>query len=122
MRKDDDHEVALNPHRAEDLTNAARETVARLHSRGIEVSEREDPEDLVNLLTAVEDFEDAVEAHGGDLFVDDLRSSQPDDPHFVEPRREKGESLQSYTRRIEQATARLRSHPASPQGSRESND
>jgi hypothetical protein len=110
MAKDDELELTLNPHRAEERAAAALETVARLHSRGLEVSGREASEDLVDLLTAVERFEEAVEAHGGDLMVDDLKSSQPDDPQFVVPRRENGEHLRVYIARIEAATARLRDH------------
>ena len=114
MQKDDELELTLNPHRAEERAAAALETAARLQSRGIEVTGREDPEDLVNLLTAVERFEDWVEARGGDLMVDDLKSSQPDDPHFVVPRRESGEPLRQYIVRIEAAADGLRRHPPHP--------
>src|SRR5438034_6410137 len=48
---------------------------------------------LGDLLEAVERFENVVEAHGGDLMVDDLKSSEPDDRHFVLPRRNKGEAI-----------------------------
>ena len=44
--------------------------------------------------------------------VDDLKSSEPDDPHFVVPQREPGESLPDYTARVEKASERLRGHPA----------
>ena len=99
--RDDDLDLSLNPHRAEELAAATQETVDRLRRRGISVSAREKPEDLVDLLTAVERFEDRVEARGGDLMVDDLRSSEPDDPQFVIPQREAGETLQNYIARIE---------------------
>jgi hypothetical protein len=90
---------------------AAAEVTARLRSRGITVTGAEKPEDLANLLSAVERFEAAVEAHGGDLMVDDLKSSQPDDRHFVVPRRAHGEPVRAYISRIDEATARLRRHP-----------
>ena len=99
--RDDDLDLSLNPHRAEELAAAAQETVDRLRRRGISVSVREKPEDLVDLLTAVERFEDRVVARGGDLMVDDLRSSEPDDPQFVIPQREAGEALRDYISRIE---------------------
>jgi len=99
--RDDDLDLSLNPHRVEERAAAALETVDRLRRRGINVSDRERPEDLVDLLTAVEQFEERVEARGGDLMVDDLRSSQPDDPQFVLPQRESGESLRKYIARIE---------------------
>src|SRR5262245_9558942 len=98
---DDELDLTLNPHRLEERTAAALETADRLHRRGIHVSAREKPEDLADLLTAVEQFEESVEARGGDLMVDDLNSSEPDDPRFVVPQRESGESLRKYTARIE---------------------
>jgi len=91
MKIDDALETSLNPHRAEERAQAAREAAARLRSRGIDVTGKEDSEALGDLLGAVERFEDSVEMHGGDLMVDDLKSSQPDDPHFVVPRRNDGE-------------------------------
>ena len=112
MKQDDELDASLNPHREEERAAAGLETAARLRSRGISVTGHEDSEDLVDLLTAVERFEEAVEAHGGDLMVDDLKSSEPDDPHFVVPRRESGEPLRRYVQRIEAATAALRRHPA----------
>src|SRR5207244_8393162 len=98
----------------EERTAAAAEVTARLRGRGIAVTGAESPEDLVNLLSAVERFEKAVEAHGGDLMVDDLKSARPDDRHFVVPRREHGESIRTYIIRIDQAAAGLRRHPRGP--------
>ena len=95
----------------EERTAAAAEVTARLRARGITVTGAESPEDLVNLLSAVERFEAAVEAHGGDLMVDDLKSSRPDDRHFVVPRRAKGEGIRAYIGRIDEATVGLRRHP-----------
>jgi len=63
------------------------------------------------LLSAVEQFELAVEAHGGDLMVDDLKSVQPDDRHFVLPRRAHAEPIRAYIGRITAATSGLRKHP-----------
>src|SRR5205809_7433310 len=91
-------------------TAAAAEVAARFRSRGIAVTGAEDPEDLVDLLSAVERFEAAVEAQGGDLMVDDLKSAQPDDRHFVLPRRESGEAVRAYIVRIDTATIALRKH------------
>ena len=93
---------------------AAAEVTARLRGRGVAVTGLDIPEDLVDLLSAVERFEKTVEAHGGDLMVDDLRSPRPDDRHFVLPRREHGESVQTYVKRIDAATAGLRRHPRRP--------
>jgi len=90
---------------------AAAEVTARLRSRGVAVTGGESPEDLVDLLSAVERFEAAVEAHGGDLMVDDLKSSRPDDQHFVMPQRVPREAVRAYIARIDAARAALGRHP-----------
>src|SRR5213076_3433458 len=95
---------------AEERSAAVAEVAARLRSRGIAVTGAEPPEDLADLLSAVERFEATVEAHGGDLMVDDLKSAQPDDRHFVLPRRESGEAVRDYIARIDAATGALRKH------------
>jgi hypothetical protein len=87
------------------------EVAARLRERGIALTGAEESDALADLLSAVERFEAAVEAHGGDLMVDDLKSSRPDDPHFVVPRRARGEPIRGYVRRIDEATANLGRHP-----------
>src|SRR5438876_12368171 len=103
--------MALDPDQDEEQARAAAEVAARLRQRGIALTGAERPEDLADLLSAVERFEAAVEAHGGDLMVDDLKSTQPDDAHFVVPRRGHGEGIRAYIGRIDDATAQLRRHP-----------
>ena len=93
---------------------AAAEVAGRLRQRGIALTGAERPGDLADLLSAVERFEAVVEAHGGDLMVDDLRSSRPDDQHFVVPRRGHGETVRAYVVRIDEAAGRLRGHPRKP--------
>jgi hypothetical protein len=94
-----------------ELRDVASEVADRLRRRGIPLSGDERPEDLADLLGAVELFEAAVEARGGDLMVDDLNSSEPDDPHFVLPSRATDESVRDYIARINAATALVREHP-----------
>jgi hypothetical protein len=93
---------------------ATAEVAERLRRRGIALTGAERSGDLADLLSAVERFEKTVEAHGGDLMVDDLKSPQPDDRHFVLPRREHGESIQAYIVRIDNAADGLRRHPRRP--------
>jgi len=102
--------------KAEDRERAdvAAEISERLRSRGVALTGAERPDDLADLLSAVERFEKAVEAHGGDLMVDDLKSPQPDDRHFVLPRRAHAETIRAYVVRIDDATAGLRRHPRQP--------
>ena len=95
-------------------SDVAAEVADRLQRRGIDVTSTERSDDLADLLSAVEGFEAAVEAHGGDLMVDDLRSARPDDEHFVLPRRSRNESIRGYIKRIDAATAGLRGHPPRP--------
>ena len=94
--------------------HVAAEVADRLRHRGIALTGSEKPDELADLLSAVERFESAVEAHGGDLMVDDLKSSRPDDRHFVLPRRGKDESARAYMVRIDEATMALRHHPRHP--------
>jgi broad specificity phosphatase PhoE len=94
-----------------ELREVAAEVADRLRHRGITVSENERPEELADLLIAVERFEAEVRARGGDLMVDDLKSSEPDDSHFVLPARGEGEPLRDYVARIDQAAMQLRNHP-----------
>ena len=82
-----------------------------MRRKGIVLVGDERPEDLADLLSAVERFEAAVEARGGDLMVDDLRSSRPDDRHFVLPPRESGESVRNYIAQVDAAAVRVREHP-----------
>ena len=114
MDKYEELESSLNPHRSEERAAAAAEIAARLRDRGVAVTGGEKSEDLVDLLSAVERFEKAVEAHGGDLMMDDLKSSRPDDRHFVLPRRAHTEAMRAYISRIDEATTRLRPHPPHP--------
>jgi len=107
-------EGTLDPHRAEERRAVVQETISRLKGRGISVGSDENPDHLVALLEAVERFEAAVERHGGDLMVDDLKSSKPDDRHYVVPQRRSGETVRDYIVRIEEATADLRRHPRRP--------
>src|SRR5436305_9230344 len=96
---------------AEQRSAAVVEVAARLRTRGITVTGAERPEELADLLSAVERFEAAVEAHGGDLMVDDLKSAQPDDRHFVMPRRVPREAVRAYIGRIDAARLALGPHP-----------
>ena len=108
-RPNDQAERDLNPNRVEDERHARQEADFRLHERGIEGSPADSDEEVADLLEAVERFEAAVESKGGDLFVNRINSSQPEDPAFVPPVRDTGESAADYRRRIDQAAARLRS-------------
>ena len=98
----------LNPNRVEEERHARQEAEFRLSERGIAVEPTDSDEEVADLLDVIERFEAAVEGKGGDLFVNRIGSSEPEDPAFVPPRRREGESAPDYRRRIETATEALR--------------
>ena len=97
----------LNPHRAEELERAAAHTTDMLRQREIALDGRETPAELDDLLTAVQRFEQAVEARGGDLFVNMPDSTDPQRREFVVPAREEGEPVGRYIARVQQAMVEL---------------
>lgn len=97
----------LDPHRREERTGAAMEITSRLFQKGIDVSSDEDSALLADLLSAVEKFESAVEARGGDLMVNSPDSADPQNPEFVVPSRKADENLEGYIRRINDAADNL---------------
>jgi hypothetical protein len=102
------HERNLNMNRAEEQREASAVAVARLNDLGIVVDDVESSEIVANLLEAVETFERAVEAAGGDLMVDTPPSQLPDDPRFMLPRRLDDETVSAYTNRVRLAARQLR--------------
>jgi hypothetical protein len=105
--RDEGHERDLNRHRRDDQRRAVAEAVVRLRSRAIDVGEDERAEDVVRLLEAVEAFERAVQARGGDLMVNTPPSSRPENPNFVLPRRRDDETMRDFIERVRRATDRL---------------
>ena len=96
-----------------EITRVTQEIADRLRARGIQVLDSDSPEDVVQMLEALEGFESAVEAAGGDLMMDEPprnHGGEPDDPHFLLPRRNKGESAADYLTRLTAATVAARKH------------
>lgn len=90
----------LDPHRRDEREAVAVELSGRLAQKGVEVGSDEDPAQLADLLSAVEQFERAVEGAGGDLYVDSPTSREPDERRFVLPQRRADEPVSGYTQRI----------------------
>src|SRR5947209_4322277 len=90
---DERFERDLNRHRGDEQRRARVEVAGRLRDRGIAIGDNDSIEIVVELLEAVEAFERAVEAKGGDLMVDTAPAREPDNPQFVLPRRKSGETL-----------------------------
>jgi len=98
-----------------EVERAMEQTRARLEALSVRLEGNESSEELVSMLEAVERFEEAVEAKGGDLMVaESVRRMvvEPDDPHFVLPKRRPGETVDRYLDRVAIATHRVRAHPA----------
>ena len=101
-----------------DVTRNAETIAARLHTRGLSLDGTESPDQLLRMVEAVEDFEFAVSAHGGDLMVDEAprgRVAEPDDVHFALPLREDGMTVSDYLEKLARATDVVRHH-AGPRG------
>jgi hypothetical protein len=97
----------LDPHRRDEIAGAAVEVSGRLLQKGVEVSADEDPAQLADLLSAVERFESAVINRGGDPMVNMPTSTDPQDPAFVLPERRADETIEAYTRHINEAATML---------------
>jgi len=104
----EEHERTLEPHRVEEQRNARQEAIDRLRDRGIPVYTGDSDDAVADILEAVEAFERAVEALGGDLMVNRIGASEPQDPAFVPPVRERDESARQYRDRILAAATGLR--------------
>jgi hypothetical protein len=104
----EERQRALDPHRREEQHRAREETEDRLRERGIPVYPRDGDEEAGDLLDAIERFEAVVESHGGDLLVNRIGSSEPEDPAYVPPLRDPEENITDYRSRVEAATDRLR--------------
>ncbi len=96
-----------------EITRVTQEIAGRLRARGIEVVDADSPEDVVRMLEALEGFESAVQAAGGDLMMDEPPLNQPgepDDPHFLLPTRASDETAAAYLERLTAATVAARKH------------
>jgi hypothetical protein len=97
----------LDPHRREERAGAAVELAGRLRQKGALLTGRETSSQLDDLMTAVDRFEAAVIARGGDLFVNTPWSNPPENPDFVIPIRMPTEDPEDYAARINGAAERL---------------
>jgi hypothetical protein len=103
----EDQQETLDPHRREERDGATLELAGRLRQRGVLLTGRESSGQLDDLMTAIDRFEAAVIARGGDLFVNTPSSNPPENPDFVIPSRVPGEDPEAYAARINAAAERL---------------
>jgi hypothetical protein len=100
-------EQALNPHRDDDRAHAAEMAYAQLRQRAVNVTGDEPAEELAQLVEAVERFELAVSAVGGDRMTNSIDSNDPDDRRLVLPERGDGEGAGAYAQRVSVEAARI---------------
>ena len=105
--------------RENDVDRVAEEVASRLRARGVEVQRRDTPADLAMLLDAVEEYELAVEAKGGDLMTAEPPEGggegggagggeTTEATDFVLPKRSAEEPAGRYVDRLADATRSLR--------------
>jgi hypothetical protein len=93
----------LNPHRSDDQARVAMEIRGNLRQRGVDVRDEESGEELVTVLEAVERFERARSALGGDSMINTPETTRPERKEFVIPTRRDDESLTQYAARVDKA-------------------
>jgi hypothetical protein len=90
-----------------DLERVTTITKARLHTLGVPVNDDDTPDELTDILEAIERFENVVRSRGGDLMVDEPPPGghpQPDGENRALPIRANGEPAATYISRLERAT------------------
>ncbi|MGN6391656.1 MAG: hypothetical protein ACTHM9_05340 [Gemmatimonadales bacterium] len=107
-------DAALNPDRNEQQARAREHNLDVLGQRGVRLFGNESDDELADLWSAVDRFESAVEARGGDTFTNAPDSSEPDNPQFVLPERKAREPVGMYVERIREAERRLRTFERDP--------
>ncbi len=106
--RDEARQRALNPHREQQVRDAMAETRTRLEKSGVRLAGNETSDELADLASAVERFEREVREHGGDLYVDEPPSRQPDRPDFALPERADRETVREYVCRIDERAAAIK--------------
>jgi hypothetical protein len=97
----------LDPHRREERKNASEELAGRIRTKGVRVHGNESAAELDDILTAIDEFENAVMARGGDLMSNSPDSTNPTNPDYVLPQRKTDESPSAYIDRVRSAIAKV---------------
>ena len=97
----------LDPHRREERKAAAEELAGRIRTKGIHIRGNENAAELDDILTAIDEFESAVMARGGDLMNNSPQSTDPTNPEYVLPQRKAGEPAAEYVSRLRTARTNL---------------
>ena len=97
----------VNPLRDEQRQHIRDELEAWLRHRYVPLFGTETDEEVLSIVNALERFEAAVVAAGGDLMVDSPESSEPEHPENVIPRRRDDEAVDAYVARVHFAADRV---------------
>jgi hypothetical protein len=97
----------VNPLRDEQRQHIRDELEAWLRHRYVPLFGAETDDEVLSIVNAVERFEAAVIAAGGDLMVDSLESSEPEHPELVMPKRRDDETPDGYVARVHFAADRV---------------
>jgi hypothetical protein len=97
----------VNPLRDEQRQHIRDELEAWLRHRYVPLFGTESDEEVLSIVNALERFEAAVIAAGGDLMVDSPESSEPEHPEYVIPRRRDDEAADAYVARVHFAADRV---------------
>lgn len=108
MLEDSDFEDSI---RREERSSLRSELLARLEQKGVQLMAHASDAELADLLSAIDNFESAVERAGGDLMVDSPDSSEPERPEWVLPHPHDDESVAIYIKRVVFATECVGSEP-----------
>lgn len=98
----------LDPHRKEERRAAAEELAGRIRIKGVRVQGNENAAELDDIMTAIDEFESAVIARGGDLMNNSPDSTDPTNPEYVLPQRKSGETVADYIGRVRAARSELK--------------
>lgn len=108
MREESDFEDSI---RREERSSLHSELLARLGQKGVQLMAMASDAELADLLSAIDNFESAVERAGGDLMMDSPDSSEPERPEWVLPHPHDDESVAVYIKRVAFATECVGSEP-----------
>jgi hypothetical protein len=97
----------VNPLREEQRQHVRDELEAWLRHRYVPLFGTETDDEVLSMVNAIERFEAAVIAAGGDLMVDSLESSEPEHAEFLVPRRRDDETPDAYVGRVHSAADRV---------------
>jgi hypothetical protein len=97
----------VNPLRDEQRQHIRDELEAWLRHRYVPLFGTETDEDVLSIVNALERFEAAVIAAGGDLMIHSPESSEPEHPEYVIPRRRDDEAVDAYVARVHFAADRV---------------